>query len=159
MQAQRLPYPLLTDQSEFLRKSFGIKGDLLGYAPAAPHMLPAILRIRLHCHRHSSCLLICGAACSSSPALTWLASSGANGDIASLACSSHEHSLEAAPLTQWLMRRLLPGRQTYVLDKAGKVALSFNDQVLFTGRLLLTCLGCQCEQQSKLDWLVVGDPS
>lgn len=54
MQAQRLPYPLLTDQSEFLRKSFGIKGDLLG---------------------------------------------------------------------------LLPGRQTYVIDKSGKVALSFNDQV------------------------------
>ena len=30
VQAQRLPFPLLTDQSEFLRKSFGIKGDLLG---------------------------------------------------------------------------------------------------------------------------------
>ena len=54
LQAQRLPFPLLTDQSEFLRKSFGIKGDLLG---------------------------------------------------------------------------LLPGRQTYVIDKSGKVALSFNDQV------------------------------
>ncbi|KAK9915521.1 hypothetical protein WJX75_000190 [Coccomyxa subellipsoidea] len=51
--AQRLPFPLLTDQSEFLRKSFGIKGDMLG---------------------------------------------------------------------------LLPGRQTYVIDKSGKVALSFNDQ-------------------------------
>lgn len=54
VQAQRLPFPLLTDQSEFLRKSFGIKGDLLG---------------------------------------------------------------------------LLPGRQTYVIDKSGKVVLSFNDQV------------------------------
>jgi alkyl hydroperoxide reductase subunit AhpC len=54
LQAQRLPFPLLTDQSEFLRKSFGIKGDLLG---------------------------------------------------------------------------LLPGRQTYVIDKSGKVVLSFNDQV------------------------------
>ena len=52
--------------------------------------------------------------------------------------------------TLWLVCRLLPGRQTYVLDKAGKVALSFNDQVLFTTRLLLTRLGCQCEQQSKL---------
>ncbi|CAL5218862.1 g594 [Coccomyxa viridis] len=51
--AQRLPFPLLTDQSEFLRKSFGIKGDLLG---------------------------------------------------------------------------LLPGRQTFVIDKNGKIVLSFNDQ-------------------------------
>lgn len=54
LQAQRLNFPLLTDQSDFLRKSFGIKGDLLG---------------------------------------------------------------------------LLPGRQTYVIDKSGKVVLSFNDQV------------------------------
>lgn len=29
-QQQRLPFPLLTDQSDFLRKSFGIKGDLFG---------------------------------------------------------------------------------------------------------------------------------
>ena len=90
-QAQRLPYPLLTDQSEFLRKSFGIKGDLLGYALAAPHMLPAIMRNCLQCHRHSNCLLICSTACSSSPVLAWLASSGANGDMASSACSSLEH--------------------------------------------------------------------
>ena len=54
LQAQRLNFPLLTDQSEFLRKSFGIKSDWLG---------------------------------------------------------------------------MLPGRQTYVIDKAGKVVLSFNDQV------------------------------
>lgn len=54
LQAQRLNFPLLTDQSDFLRKSFGIKGDMLG---------------------------------------------------------------------------LLPGRQTYVIDKSGKVVLSFNDQV------------------------------
>lgn len=27
---ERLPFPLLTDQSDFLRKSFGIKGDLFG---------------------------------------------------------------------------------------------------------------------------------
>ena len=91
LQAQRLPYPLLTDQSEFLRKSFGIKGDLLGYALAAPHLLSAILGLRLQGHRHSSCLLMCSAACSSSHVLTWLPSSGANGDIASSACSSHEH--------------------------------------------------------------------
>ncbi|KAK9814578.1 hypothetical protein WJX72_008145 [[Myrmecia] bisecta] len=51
---QRLPFPLLTDQNGFLRKSFGIKGDLLG---------------------------------------------------------------------------LLPGRQTYVIDKKGTVVLSFNDQL------------------------------
>ena len=54
VQAQRLNFPLLTDQSEFLRRSFGIKSDWLG---------------------------------------------------------------------------MLPGRQTYVIDKAGKVVLSFNDQV------------------------------
>jgi len=60
VQAQRLSFPLLTDQSDFLRKSFGIKGDLMG---------------------------------------------------------------------------LLPGRQTYVIDKKGRVALSFNDQVrLMFGR-------------------------
>lgn len=50
---QRLNYPLLSDQGQFLRKSFGIKADLLG---------------------------------------------------------------------------LLPGRQTFVIDKDGVVRLSFNDQ-------------------------------
>jgi len=29
-QKERLPFPLLTDQSDFLRKSFGIKADLFG---------------------------------------------------------------------------------------------------------------------------------
>lgn len=53
-QAQRLPYPLLTDQNGILRKTFGIKSDMLG---------------------------------------------------------------------------LLPGRQTYVIDKQGKCVLSFNDQL------------------------------
>lgn len=52
-QEQRLPFPLLCDQGSFLRKSFGIKGDLLG---------------------------------------------------------------------------LLPGRQTFIIDKSGKCVLSFNDQ-------------------------------
>ncbi|KAK9831750.1 hypothetical protein WJX74_007917 [Apatococcus lobatus] len=50
---QRLPFPLLCDQGSFLRKSFGIKSDLLG---------------------------------------------------------------------------LLPGRQTFIIDKSGKCVLSFNDQ-------------------------------
>ena len=27
---ERLPFPLLSDQNDFLRKSFGIKGDLFG---------------------------------------------------------------------------------------------------------------------------------
>jgi len=52
--ANNLPFPLLSDQSNILRKTFGIKSDLLG---------------------------------------------------------------------------LLPGRQTYVIDKSGKVILSFNDQL------------------------------
>ncbi|WIA14474.1 hypothetical protein OEZ85_002997 [Tetradesmus obliquus] len=52
--ANRLPFPLLTDPSSILRKTFGIKGDLLG---------------------------------------------------------------------------LLPGRQTFVFNKAGKCVLSFNDQM------------------------------
>jgi len=30
---QRLPFPLLTDQGDFLRKSFGIKADLFGVLP------------------------------------------------------------------------------------------------------------------------------
>ena len=29
-QKERLPFPLLSDQNDFLRKSFGIKGDLFG---------------------------------------------------------------------------------------------------------------------------------
>eukprot|EP00884_Botryococcus_braunii_P019416 jgi/Botrbrau1/6158/Bobra.331_2s0048.1 len=32
-EANRLPFPLLTDQGNFLRKSFGIKADLLGVLP------------------------------------------------------------------------------------------------------------------------------
>lgn len=31
--AQNLPFPLLTDASGFLRKSFGIKGDMMGLLP------------------------------------------------------------------------------------------------------------------------------
>ncbi|KAK9843676.1 hypothetical protein WJX81_002003 [Elliptochloris bilobata] len=32
-EAQNLPFPLLSDANELLRKSFGIKGDLLGLLP------------------------------------------------------------------------------------------------------------------------------
>ena len=32
-QAQKLPYPLLSDESGKLRKAFGIKGNLLGLIP------------------------------------------------------------------------------------------------------------------------------
>jgi hypothetical protein len=71
MQAQRLNFPLLTDQSDFLRKSFGIKADMLG---------------------------------------------------------------------------LLPGRQTFVIDKAGRVVLSFNDQVSEGGGCASGCCGAALTQ-------------
>ena len=31
--AQRLPFPLLTDEGNAFRKAFGVKGDLLGIIP------------------------------------------------------------------------------------------------------------------------------
>ena len=46
---QRLPFPLLCDQGSFLRKSFGIKGDLLGLLPGrqvSQLLLPAMTTVK-----------------------------------------------------------------------------------------------------------------
>jgi hypothetical protein len=45
--------------------------------------------------------------------------------------------------------RLLPGRQTYVIDKKGKVALSFNDQAS-VALLLDGCLLSQASSHGNL---------
>ena len=77
VQEQRLPFPLLTDQSEFLRKSFGIKKDF-GLLPGRQSALWPLV---IFCHEKR---------------------------------------------TQY---SLLSHCAAFVIDKSGKVLLSFNDQL------------------------------
>ena len=43
---ERLPFPLLTDQNDFLRKSFGIKGNVFGMLKG--RQVSAMFAHRLH---------------------------------------------------------------------------------------------------------------